>query len=90
MRRSFAALATATRQGRRPVTEGYTNVELPVLDGEVFWTVLAQTTSGWKLERPKLPGHCRILDPGAVRRAWGPELLMQRKFYEILAAESAR
>lgn len=90
MRRSFAALATATRQGRRPVTEGYTNVELPVVDGEVFWSVLAQTASGWKLERHKLTGHCRILDPGAVRRAWGPELLMQRKFYEILAAESAR
>lgn len=51
------------------------NIPLPVMDAQVFWEVLA-TQNGYRLEQHKLTGHCRILDPGGIRVAWGSRSAM--------------
>lgn len=52
------------------VVQDFITVELPVLDMGIWWDVIAER-DGWKLERHKITGHARILDPNKVRRAWG-------------------
>ena len=46
------------------------NFPLPTMGGHVFWNELANV-NGWRLQKNMVTGHCRILDPDDVRRAWG-------------------
>lgn len=55
------------------------NFDLPTLGGHVFWDTLAES-KGWKLQQNMFTGHCRILDPGDYRKAWGSE----RALYQLL------
>ena len=64
------------------VPQGRINVEMKVLDAGIWWDVL-ETTNGWKLERNKLTGHCRILDPEKKRKAWGTEADMRKAFVKL-------
>ena len=48
------------------------NIEFPTLGGHFFWDTLAEQ-QGHKLQKNKLTGHCRILDPEDMRIAWGSE-----------------
>ncbi len=41
-----------------------------VTDSGLWWDTLAET-NGWKLQRNKVTGHGRIIDPQKVRKAWG-------------------
>ena len=52
------------------VPQDYPTVEWPVIDGGIWWDTLEEA-NGWKLQRNKVTGHARILDPGKVRKAWG-------------------
>lgn len=54
------------------------NIEFPTMGGHVFWDTLA-TENGYKLQKNKLTGHCRILDPEDTRIAWGSEKELSRK-----------
>jgi Putative serine esterase (DUF676) len=53
-----------TRAGERP------NALMPTLGGMQLWNdeVLK---GGWRVQRHIATGHCRLLDAGDVRRAWG-------------------
>lgn len=52
------------------VPQDFITVEWPVVDMGIWWDVIEEK-NGWKLERNKLTGHARILDPKKIRRAWG-------------------
>lgn len=64
------------------VPQGYPTVEGRVMDTEVWWDVL-DNASGWKLEKNKVTGHCRILRPDKTRAAWGSESDMRSAFEKV-------
>ena len=68
--------------GRVLVPQGLPNVEARVMDLELWWNVL-DSCQGWKLERNKVTGHCRIVDPQSKRTAWGGEEAMRVAFEKI-------
>jgi len=55
------------------------NIPMPTMGGHVFWTDIANV-NGWRLQRNRVFGNCRILDPDDVRRAWGSEASMLKVF----------
>ncbi|AFY99529.1 hypothetical protein [Calothrix sp. PCC 6303] len=55
------------------------NISMPTMGGHIFWTEIANV-NGWRLQRNKVFGNCRILDPNDVRRAWGGENAMLKAF----------
>ena len=59
------------------------NLPLPTLGGKQVWADLAWR-GGWRLQENALTGHARVLDPGEVRRAWGP-LADCREHFEAVA-----
>jgi len=64
------------------VVQGNINFEWKVMDKEIWWVVL-DSWSGWKLERNRVTGHCRILNPHKRRMAWGSESEMRTAFAKI-------
>ena len=58
------------------------NIPFPTMGGKVFWNELA-SCQGWRLQKNMFTGHCRILDPNDIRRAWGGEDAMLRLFERI-------
>ncbi len=69
--------------GRVMVPQGFPTFEGHVMDAEIWWNVL-EVESGWKLEKNKITGHCRILDPKKTRVAWGREADMRAAFAKVL------
>lgn len=57
-------------------------IPMPTMGGSVFWTDIANV-NGWRLQRNRLFGNCRILDPHDVRRAWGGETAMLKGFESL-------
>ncbi|MCC0178558.1 hypothetical protein I4641_16410 [Waterburya agarophytonicola K14] len=53
------------------------NIETSTMGGEVFWENIANI-NGWKLQKNKVFGNCRIIDPNNVRRAWGGEKVLRK------------
>lgn len=43
----------------------------------IFWITIAEDF-GWRLQQNKLTGHCRILDPQNIRKAWGSKKAMNK------------
>ena len=64
------------------VPQGNVNLELKVMDAGVWWDELDEE-DGWKLQRNKLTGHCRILNADCVRVAWGSESSMRDSFMKL-------
>lgn len=58
------------------------NVECRVIDAEVFWDVLA-SRDGWKIEKNKVFGNCRIVGPDGVRYAFGTENYISKRIMGI-------
>ncbi len=54
-----------------------------VIDAGVWWNVL-EKKNGWKLERNKVTGFCRIINPTRHRVAWGREAEMRAAFKRAL------
>ena len=46
------------------------NIPFPTMGGKVFWKTLAEK-DGWKVQKNMFTGHCRVLNPNNVRKAWG-------------------
>ena len=65
--------------GKVMVPQGFPGVEGHVMDSMVWWDVL-DSSGGWKLEKNKVTGHCRIIDPDKLRKAWGREAEMRSAF----------
>ena len=70
--------------GRVMVPQHLPTVEGKVMDAGIWWRVL-DMHAGWKLERNIVTGHCRILDPQKIRRAWGGEAAMRAAFEKTKA-----
>ena len=64
------------------VPQDFPGVEGHVMDSEIWWTVL-DSSRGWKLEKNKVTGHCRIIDPDKLRTAWGRESEMRAAFEKV-------
>ena len=64
------------------VPQDFPGVEGHVMDSMVWWDVL-DSSSGWKLEKNKVTGHCRIIDPDKLRTAWGRESEMRTAFEKV-------
>ncbi len=62
--------------------QNYWNWESQVADGDVWWDTL-DCYKGWKMEKHRGTGHCRIIDPGSNRRAWGGENKMRDSFDDV-------
>ena len=50
--------------------EGFLNLAVRTGGGMQFWTDL-RNVGGWKIQQNSETGHCRLIDPTWVRRAWG-------------------
>ena len=50
--------------------EGFPNLSVRTGGGMQFWTDL-RNVSGWRIQQNSETGHCRLIDPSLVRRAWG-------------------
>lgn len=59
------------------------NVKTPTLGGEVWWNDIARS-SGWRVQRNSITGHCRILDDENIRHAWGSENEVMAFFQKVL------
>lgn len=75
------------REGAKPsgevmVPQGFPVIRHSVVDGGVWWNVLA-AHKGWKLEQHKLTTHCRILTPGRKCVAWGGKSEMAAAFEKV-------
>ena len=68
--------------GKVMVPQGFPGVAGHVMDSEIWWTVL-DSSGGWKLEKNKVTGHCRIIDPDKLRKAWGRESEMRSAFEKV-------
>lgn len=64
------------------------NLELPPQGGKFFWETL--TVEGWKIQRNKIDGHCRILKPDNTRCAYGSELEIKSLFENYLSEQKQR
>lgn len=45
------------------------------MGGEIFWENIVNV-DGWRLQKNKVFGNCRIIDPNNIRKAWGGEKAM--------------
>ena len=68
--------------GKVMVPQDFPAVEGHVMDSMVWWDVL-DSAGGWKLEKNKVTGHCRIIDPDKLRTAWGRESEMRTAFEKV-------
>ena len=68
--------------GEVMVPQALPTVEGKVMDAGFWWDTLAET-NGWKLQRNKVTGHGRIIDPGKVRKAWGSVEEMALSFEKV-------
>ncbi len=68
--------------GKVMVPQDFPTVEGRVMDSMIWWDVL-DSSDGWKLEKNKVTGHCRILDPKKLRAAWGREAEMRAAFEKV-------
>jgi pimeloyl-ACP methyl ester carboxylesterase len=63
--------AQARAAGHRPrEPRSLPNVPLVTAGGQQMWTDV-RYLADWRVQRHALTGHCRLIDPEDVRRAWG-------------------
>lgn len=64
------------------------NAPTSTMGGKNFWDSLE--VGGWKIQRNKISGHCRVLDPENQRRAYGSENELKFYFECYLSEEQQR
>ncbi len=64
------------------VPQALPTIEGQVMDSGFWWDTLVET-NGWKLQRNKVTGHARIIDPGKIRKAWGSVEEMAQSFEKV-------
>lgn len=64
------------------VPQSMPTVEMQVTDAERWWEVI-ETCKGWKLERNRVTGHARILDPKKILKAWGGIEDLRKSFAKV-------
>ena len=68
--------------GEVMVPQALPTVEGSVTDSSFWWDTLAET-NGWMLQRNKVTGHGRIVNPQKVRKAWGAIEDMVQSFEKV-------
>ena len=58
------------------------NIETYTMGGYLFWETLGNV-NGWRLQRNKMFGNYRIIDPNDIRKAWGGEKAILKIFKKI-------
>ena len=58
------------------------NIKTKTMGGSVCWGDIV-SASGWRLQRNKLFGNCRIINPENERVAWGGQSAMIDAFNKI-------
>ncbi len=58
------------------------NLPTRTMGGNTFWTDVVDV-GGWKLQKNRVFGNCRILDSSNIRRAWGSEAVMLKAFENL-------
>lgn len=73
--------------GNAPPSRVMVPQDFPTIEGRVtdsmFWWDVLDECENWKLEKNKLTGHCRIIDPGKKRTAWGRESELRAAFEKV-------
>ena len=64
------------------------NIPTSTMGGKIFWDSLE--VDGWKIQRNRVSGHCRVLDPENQRRAHGSENELKFYFECYLSEEQQR
>ncbi len=64
------------------VPQDFMQVNFPTGGGMVWWDVL-DSSLGWRLQHNQATGHCRIIDSGGTRRAWGRKVKMEAAFDKV-------
>lgn len=72
--------------------ETYPNLPFPTMGGRQLWADV-NWFAGWRVQQNVWTGHCRLLDPSNMRRAWGrrpavEEALFQAKQQRDLKLQS--
>ena len=63
------------------------NLRLPTLGGKQFWTDY-RWWNGWRVQRNSSTEHWRLLDPNAIRQAWGGKQAMLNELDQVIAANA--
>jgi len=63
--------SVACSSAMSPVPSPRPNISLRTMGGKQLWADV-RWQGGWRVQEHALTGHARVLDPGDVRRAWGP------------------
>jgi len=71
-----------TDSGNVMVPQDSATIESTVRDSARWWEVL-ETYEGWKLERNKITGRARILNPEKIRKARGDVEEMKKSFEKV-------
>lgn len=58
------------------------NIPIYTMGGEVFWSTMSNL-DGWRLQKNKVLGNYRIIDPNNIRKAWGGEHAILELFQKL-------
>ena len=59
------------------------NIETSTMGGSFFWEDI-ENLDGWRIQKNKVMGNCRILDPNDIRKGWGGESAVKKAFKYII------
>ena len=63
------------------------NIKTKTMGGKIFWDTIVEA-DGWKMQKNKLFGNCRILNSENVRVAWGGQDAIESAFRLLLTDAS--
>lgn len=64
------------------------NLPFPTMGGRQIWADQF-LRNGWRIQRNVFTGHCRLLDPNNIRRAWGSYEHCRERFHSQFARSGA-
>jgi len=84
-----AFAACASPQSESDTVHVRPNFRLPTLGGKQFWED-TQWYAGWRVQKHVWTGHFRLLDESNVRRAWGSEGAVNKRFTQLKKSEGLK
>lgn len=73
------------RDGMQRASATRPNWQVSTFGGLQFWTDI-RIGGGWRIQQHCMTGHCRLLDPSKVRRAWGAVEAVTARWHELAEA----
>lgn len=72
--------ACQSSESKEPM-ESYPNLPFPTMGGRQLWADV-NWFAGWRVQKNVWTGHCRLLDPDNMRRAWGRRPAVEDALFE--------